>query len=181
MGDVIADPTDAGTDRPNLPTIEAEGTFFTPVPVPPIVCEIRLPENVLPSNPLAIWSLFFPPEQLQIIANHTNLHALKKEERGQAVQVQCRVWTDVTVQELYAYFGIRIYMGINRQPRVRDYWNTDISKPLHPIIRKAMAWNRYEAIDRMLYLANPGPNCTVFDKVSAPNTSHYMYIILAIR
>lgn len=65
-------------------------------------------------------------------------------------------------------------MGIYREPQVVDYWNTDNSKPLHPIIRKAMARNRYEAINRMLYLANPGPNSTVFDKVRVDSTSFYM-------
>lgn len=62
MGETVADSTDAGTSRPNLPIIEKEGTFFTPVPVLPILCEVRLPEGVLPNDAVALWNFFFSPE-----------------------------------------------------------------------------------------------------------------------
>ena len=76
--DVVADPTDQGTDRPNLPFLESFGTSFYPTPVPPKNKVIKLP--VSSTDAFATFSLFFPPEQLQIIANHTNFYALKKQE-----------------------------------------------------------------------------------------------------
>ena len=42
-------------------------------------------------------------------------------------------WVDVTVEEIWTFFGILVLMGIHRLPRVRNYWSTDHLLGLEPI------------------------------------------------
>ena len=37
----------------------------------------------------------------------------------------CPWWKDVTAQEIRAYFGLHILMGLNRRSSYADYWSTD--------------------------------------------------------
>ena len=34
-------------------------------------------------------------------------------------------WTDVTVLEMYTFFGMLLYMSIARSPNVELYWSTE--------------------------------------------------------
>ena len=69
-----ADPTDPGTRRPVEPAIAESGDNFEaverPSRGPTITCSA-------PDNAYSLFALFFPDEQLQIIANNTNENAKK--------------------------------------------------------------------------------------------------------
>lgn len=68
------DPTDPGTKRPVEPTIADSGDNFEaierPLREPTITCSA-------PDNGYSLFALFFPDEQLQIIADNTNENAKK--------------------------------------------------------------------------------------------------------
>jgi hypothetical protein len=56
------------------------------------------------------------------------------------------VWYDVTVNELRAYFGMHIFMGINELPRYKDYWSKDRFIG-NEGIKSVMTVKRYEKIE----------------------------------
>ncbi len=167
--EVVPDLTDLGTDRPDLPSITEVGDQFQPFGVSSSVRSINLPSDITPLDAPSLWSLFFFSKMLQMIAKHTNLHA-NRSRRRRKPGPDSRWFPDTTELELKAYFGIRIYMGLHKEPQVPDYWNTHLNKPLHPLIRKAMALNRYEDIDQLLYFSERKENSSVFQRVSLFST-----------
>lgn len=45
-------------------------------------------------------------------------------------------WSKVTADEIWAYFGFMILMGINRLPAIADYWKLDPTYRYGPIADK---------------------------------------------
>ncbi len=168
--DVVPDSTDLGTDRPNLRPITVTGDRFEPIQIPPNVSWVNIPANINPLDAAGLWGLYFSSEILQIIAKHTNIYANQSHRWGKERDPEARSFPDTDELELKAYFGIRIYMGLHREPPVPDYWNMKLNKPLHPLIRAAMALNRYEDIDRNLYFSDYksefGSDSAAFQRVS---------------
>jgi hypothetical protein len=71
--EVIDDSTDpGGTLRPNLPPEPTVGTHFDPLPCPEFEYCINLPASIDPHSPIAIFDLFYTPEQMRILAENTN-------------------------------------------------------------------------------------------------------------
>lgn len=68
-----ADPTDPGTRRPVEPAIAESGDNFEavqrPLRKPTITCSA-------PDNAYSLFALFFPHEQLQVIADNINKNAI---------------------------------------------------------------------------------------------------------
>jgi hypothetical protein len=64
--EIIDDSTDpGGTLRLNLPPESTAGTHFDPLPCPEFEYCINLPVD--PHGPIAIFDLFFTPEQMRIL------------------------------------------------------------------------------------------------------------------
>jgi hypothetical protein len=71
--EVIDNPTDlGGTLRPNLPPEPTVGTYFTLLPCSEFDYYINLPASVDRHSPIAIFDLFFVPEQMCILVKNTN-------------------------------------------------------------------------------------------------------------
>jgi hypothetical protein len=117
--EVIDDSTDpGGTLRPNIPP-EPIGTHFDPLPCPEFEYYINLPPSVDQHSPIAIFDLFFTPEQMHILVENTN-------KSGPFHQMGPRnarslEWQDTFVEELYAYLGILIYMGLHLENDIDQY------------------------------------------------------------
>ena len=62
----------------------------------------------------------FTPGLLDDIVEQSNLYA--KEVMGED---KYRTWTTITREELRAYLGFCILMGINHLPALDDYWSKD--------------------------------------------------------
>lgn len=78
------------------------------------------------------------------IVEETNIYAPQKNSKN---------WTDLTADELEAFVGIQIIMGIHKLPNVKAYWSFD------PILRvnavaDTMPAKRYEKITQNLHLNN---------------------------
>jgi hypothetical protein len=72
--EVINDSTDpGGTLRPNLPPEPTVGTHFDPLPCPEFEYSINLPASVDRRSLIAIFDLFFTPEQMRILVESTNI------------------------------------------------------------------------------------------------------------
>jgi hypothetical protein len=71
--EVVDDSTDpGGTLRPNLLPEPTVGTHFTPLSCPEFDYYINLPASVDRHSPIAIFDLFFTPEQMRILVENTN-------------------------------------------------------------------------------------------------------------
>ena len=91
------------------------------------------PQVPLPSDPLGLFSLFFDDTLVDLIVEETNKYA-ELTLRGTDKE-----WSTDS-QEIRAYMGFMILMGINKLPEIRDYWSTN--KYLHytPIADRISRW-----------------------------------------
>ncbi len=114
------------------------------------------PTQPLPSTPLEVFRMFFTSAIMNIIVCQTNLYALQcmGEEKYDR-------WDKVTEQEMLAYFGFMILMGIFRLPSIHDYWKKDDTFNYSPIATR-IPRDRFKEITRYLHFAdnttlvNPG-------------------------
>ncbi len=65
-----------------------------------------------------------------------------------------RPWYDVTVEEMKAFLGVVIMMGILKLPRLELYWSTKHPHISSPEISSVMPLVRFEQIFRFLHLNN---------------------------
>jgi hypothetical protein len=80
---VVGDSTDpAGTLRPNLPPEPETGDNYDPMPHPEFNYVISLPKDVNRKAPLAIFDLFYSPEQLAILVANTNAFGRSQSQIG---------------------------------------------------------------------------------------------------
>ena len=96
-----------------------EVTDFTPVDIP--FNEVPGPSHPMQGmTPLNILMMFFNMELLEMITTETN-HYYSQCQRTNPSSMK---WTNITVEEIMAYIGVVIAMGIVRLPEVSDYWST---------------------------------------------------------
>ena len=74
------------------------------------------PEN----TPLQLFSRFFTSEVWDLLVVETNRVAV----RVCGNTPRAHPWTEVTVQEMKAFCGVLIFMGVCKQPRLDLYWST---------------------------------------------------------
>src|SRR6478609_1157586 len=69
------------------------------------------PQRMSPdSTPLQLLQCFLPRSLMEEFAQHTNAAA----PHG---------WQPTTAEELYAFLGVQLFMGIDRLPRTEMYWS----------------------------------------------------------
>ena len=100
------------------------------------------PRTSSAKTPSEIFQLFFTTAILSCIVEQTKLFASQK---GKTLEL-CN-------QELMAFIGINIAMGMLRLPQVKDYWSTNkiLATPWFPGI---MARDRFYTILRYIHLAD---------------------------
>ena len=155
------DPMDTGTLRPDLPPLEKPGTQFEPLECPQFDRKINLPPNITPSNTLGIFSLFFLLPIVQTIVRNTN----KNHERiPRPIQKHARAqdWVDTTVQEIYIYLGILIYMSIYKEPEFEGYWHIGPLSLYHPIL-DWISRNRFEALYCRFRISDPDKDSLIWE------------------
>lgn len=60
--------------------------------------------------------LVFPLALVQILVDNTNLYAAQSVAQG---------WVDTTIDEMKAFLGLQIQMGIIQLPRYTMYWSSN--------------------------------------------------------
>ncbi|KAF9407284.1 hypothetical protein HW555_012641 [Spodoptera exigua] len=68
------------------------------------------------TSPLSIFERLFPDELMVIIVEQTNRYARQKSSTN---------WKPVTLQDIKAYLGVLILMGLNPLPDMELYWSSD--------------------------------------------------------
>ena len=98
---------------------------------------------------LNIFKMFFTTTLVASIVEQTNKYA------QQVLGVDCGPprWTDVTPEDIWAFFGFAILMGINRLPALHHYWSKDEQLHYKPIADR-IPRDRFLAIWRFLHFTD---------------------------
>ena len=106
------------------------------------------PTVPIPDTPLEVFELFFTSDLQERIVVESNRYArqVMGDQRYQN-------WTKITREELKAFIGFSILMGINRLPSVDDYWSNDELLHYAPISKRIPRW-RFREISRYLHFVN---------------------------
>ena len=104
------------------------------------------PSVPISSNPIELFSLFFDDDVIGTIVRETDRYA------EQCLVETTKTWS-TNAEEIKAYIGFNMLMGINRLPEIRDYWAKDEKLHYSPIASR-ISRNRFEDITRYLHFAD---------------------------
>ena len=94
------------------------------------------------------FALIFTPTVWELLVVETNRYA------GQAhLPEGARIWYDVTVEEMKAFVGVIVLMGVLRLPRIEQYWQASHELLRQPI-SNVMSLTRFQQIWRFLHLSH---------------------------
>ena len=110
---------------------------LSPVTVAPFTAETG-PAVPISANPIELFSLSFDDEVIGAIVRETNAYA------EQCLAESSETWS-THAEEIRAYIGFNILMGINRLPELRDYWAKDEKLHYSPKASR-ISCSRFEAI-----------------------------------
>jgi len=91
-------------------------------------------------TPLHILQFFLPQRLMEEFADHTNAAAPHE-------------WRHATAQELYAFLGAHLFMGIDRLPQTEMYWSAGYQ---HSTIASIFSRDRFKQLHRYFRIA-PAP------------------------
>lgn len=106
------------------------------------------PTVPIPCSVLGIFSLFFTEELWRYIVDQTNLYA--QQCMGDEKYM---TWNKVTVEEMKAFYGFTILMGVIRLPSLHDYWRSDNYFHYAPIASR-ITRDRFLELRRYLHFAD---------------------------
>ena len=106
------------------------------------------PTCILPSTILEVFLLFFTEELLGMITDQSNLYAA--QTMGEETYSQ---WNKITIEELKAYLGFYILMGLVQLPSMYDYWSTN---PIYrySVIADRITRDRFFEIHKYLHFSD---------------------------
>ncbi|CAK1595465.1 unnamed protein product [Parnassius mnemosyne] len=110
------------------------------------------------SKPEDFYALLVPDSMFHNIAIETNRYAaqtITNLNSKKQIKPGSRLlsWTDTNQDEMKRFFGLILFMGIVRLPKLADYWSTD-QMICQTFPRKIMPRNRFEILLRMVHFCN---------------------------
>ena len=102
----------------------------------------------VPNTVKGVFQLIFDRVLIDHIVEETNRYA--KTVMGES---RYEKWEKIKADDIYAYFGIMIMMGLVELPSLHDYWQRD---PLFncPAIAERMARDRFLEIHKYLHFVD---------------------------
>jgi hypothetical protein len=148
------DPTDAATKRPDSPPLKRAGSAFVPMNIPDFPYDIRLPADASYDDPISLFQLYYSLEIIQQLVDYTNNYIREPKD---PTKPHCRAsnWYPTCTAELYIFLGIRIYMTLNVQNEISDYWDTRRCSPSH-FITSCMPRDRFQELHMRFRWYDPG-------------------------
>ena len=125
---------------------EEWSSTLSPVNIAPFVQPVG-PTVSIPQSKLGVFTLFFPDEICEVITEQSNLYA------EQVLGDKYVEWEKVTVEELRAYFGFMVLMGLVPLPAIDDYWRRDPLLHYSPIADR-IPRKRFREIHRFLHFTD---------------------------
>ena len=122
---------------------------MTPSPITVEPCTVPPGPQVQTSrDPLEMFSKFFDNNLLSLIVRETNRYAAQ----FLAATRSSHTW-ETDLEELKAYLGFRVVMGVCKLPEIRDYWSTD-QKLNNSFISSRITRSRFKEITRYLHFVD---------------------------
>ena len=113
----------------------------------------RTPGTQLPVinnyTPGDLFKQFFGPNVMRDIGKNTNKQGQKMKEAGKKYN-----WKETTVQELYRFIAVVIFMGLVSVPTLQEYWSED-GFCGQPFAKRIMSRYRFMPILWNLHLSDP--------------------------
>jgi Transposase IS4 len=86
-------------------------------------------------------------------------------------KLRARLWQLICKEELWAYFGVLIYIGLIHKSSIKDYWGSLDTTSLEYIIKKYISWTRFKQLNCYFECTEPWPDCdsilrSVFNSVN---------------
>ena len=104
------------------------------------------------SDPTEMFLAFFTPELIDYIVAETNRYASHCISSTHTGDGPVRQW-ETDSNEMKAYLGFCILMGMNKLPDLYDYWSTDEALHYFPVASR-ISRKRFLEIQRYLHFAN---------------------------
>ncbi|XP_043469674.1 piggyBac transposable element-derived protein 4-like [Leptopilina heterotoma] len=106
-------------------------------------------------KPIDIFKYFYSLDVMEMICAMTNIYHSSKLDllnESNILKGNSRIlsWKNISVSELYTYYGLVILMGLIKKPSYEMYWSND---PLlfTPVFGQYMSLKRFQAISRYLH------------------------------
>lgn len=134
---------------------ESDGDY-RPINIPFTGVEGLREEMPLDAEPIEYFSKYFTDEVTDIICKETNRYAEQYIEANAAnLRPKSIVhdWKPTNRNEIKAFLGLCILMGIVSKPRVSMFWSTD-SFYHTPIFGQVMSRKRFQLLQRFLHFQN---------------------------
>jgi Transposase IS4 len=90
-----------------------------------------------------------PPEVLETIASNTDETRLYTLKESNNTHPTSETWKDLTGDDVGAFIGAVMLMGVHPQSYLEDYWNCSEDKPTFPL-QKYITRQRFKQICRYL-------------------------------
>jgi len=110
---------------------------------------LRHPPHRVPPDctPFQLLQCFLPRSLMAEFAQHTNAAAPHD-------------WRPTTAEELYAFLGVHLFMGIDRLPRTELYWSETFG---HPLVTSLFSRDRFKQLLRFFRVAAPDEDAPARD------------------
>jgi hypothetical protein len=120
------------------------------------------------STYLYLFGLFWTHTVLSHICVETNRYAQQDDGRKPKGGHD---WYNVDERELRASMGVRLWMGMTKQPNIKTFWAHDDDVFNCPKILGLFTWKRFETLNKCLHLTNMDDgmlfrNSPAFDKIA---------------
>ena len=102
----------------------------------------------IPETPSESFRLFYTSDLVKMIVEQSNLYAMEvmSDEKYEK-------WDPISIEDLEAYFGFNILMGINSLPSLEDYWKKDPVYHYAPVSDR-ISKDRFTEISRYLHFVD---------------------------
>lgn len=107
------------------------------------------------TEPHDFYSLFVTDEIFEIIAKQTNIYATQRKLELQSHRLD--QWYETNPNEIKRFFGLIIWMGLIRLPKIELYWSKYEGYNL-TLPRTIMPRNRFELLLRFIHFSNNEEN-----------------------
>ena len=118
-----------------------------PVEVKPFTSPVG-PATAIPDSLREVFEMFFSDDLMQLMVTESNRYAEEVMESEKFA-----TWTKITVDELKAFLGFSILMGINQLPAVKDYWKKSEYLHYSPIADR-IPRDRFLEISRYIHFVD---------------------------
>jgi len=110
-------------------------------------------ETMIDCSPYDFFALFFDDEVLKLIVLETNRYANdKRNSCNLSRNARIKKWKETDVKEIKTFFGLVIWMGLDKMPTIGHYWrNTTLFSSNIP---QYMSKNRFELLLNVLHFSD---------------------------